>query len=82
MEVTLSLLTRATMESETLLLQSCKGKCAARQCARAATIHHNVPSGVVDGDIGGGNLPPPNLPACLSLIFGAASLNAKPTWSQ
>ena len=25
----------------------------------AAAIHHNVPSGVVDGDSGGGNLPPP-----------------------
>ena len=24
-----------------------------------AAIHHNVPSGVVDGDSGGGNLPPP-----------------------
>ena len=31
------------------------------QCGNvhAAAIHHNVPSGVVDGDSGGGNLPPP-----------------------
>ena len=55
------------------------------QCGNvhAAAIHHNVPSAVVDGDSGGGNLPPPNLQACLSsLICGATSLNAKATRCQ
>ena len=30
-----------------------------------AAIHHNVPSGVVDGDSGGGNRPPSNCQASL-----------------
>ena len=57
MEVTLSLLTGATMQSGTLQLTSV----AKLQCGNvhAAAIHHNVPSAVVDGDTRGGNLPPP-----------------------
>ena len=54
------------------------------QCGNvhAAAIHHNVPSAVVEGDSGGGNLPPPNLQPVSSLICGATSLNAKATRCQ
>ena len=60
-------------------------RCKNVQCGNvhAAAIHHNVPSAVVDGDTGGGNLPPPNLQACLwSLICAPTSLNAKAIWCQ
>ena len=72
----MSPVTGATMQSGTLQLASV----AKLQCGNvhAAAIHHNVPSAVVDGDTGGGNLPPPNLQACLSsLICAPTSLNAK-----
>ena len=45
-----------------------------------AAIHHNVPSGVVDGDSGGGNRPPSNCQA--SLWSSICNISPSATWAK